>query len=432
MTRYLLGIFLVFLLTTGCNSAFRANSTFIRVSPPVAKYLQHKEVVIHNNDSRKDIYRKVSIEVPRESDSLYRLKFKKIKGETIILEITDSFQNIKNVAIPQSKLRAYPVMLSTTIFPVTGFGLASVEGKRKPVAETIVFLVGFLSVTTDLIAIPLSQPLFPHHSYAVPHEFTLKNIADVTPVYRRNSEDLFEIPKPINPNPSAFLNKNYQKTRRFNAQFNMGYGIPDYTKLSTDDLLKRSSRMKASPWMNGEFNMQTSPKFQWGFYSAASVEPTTKSSVSALQMGFIQQIQPNAQIIFGVGAGLGSFTRLKGNSFTDSINRYNNKILRGDSLLHTTYTFKPDEKHNFMPITLYLQYSHKLHRYVNFNVGLRATKFNSYFDYTKTQVLKNSETIAPGIIALRSQIIGEPQEELTKTKNILYQMQLGFTFTLNP
>ncbi|MEY4710407.1 MAG: hypothetical protein RIS28_1539 [Bacteroidota bacterium] len=92
MTRYLLGIFLVFLLTTGCNSAFRANSTFIRVSPPVAKYLQHKEVVIHNNDSRKDIYRKVSIEVPRESDSLYRLKFKKIKGETIILEITDSFQ----------------------------------------------------------------------------------------------------------------------------------------------------------------------------------------------------------------------------------------------------------------------------------------------------------------------------------------------------
>ena len=49
MTRYLLGIFLVFLLTTGCNSAFRANSTFIRVSPPVAKYLQHKEVVIHNN-----------------------------------------------------------------------------------------------------------------------------------------------------------------------------------------------------------------------------------------------------------------------------------------------------------------------------------------------------------------------------------------------
>jgi hypothetical protein len=398
----------------------------------VAKYLHHKEVVIHNNDSRKNIFRKVSIEVPRESDSLYRLKFKKIKGETLILEITDSSQNIRNIAIPQSKLKAYPVTLSTTIFPVTGFGLASVEGDGKKFAETIVVLVGFLSVTTDLIAVPLSQPLFPHQPWTVPPEFTLKNIADVTPVYRKNSENLFEISKPINPNPSAFLNKNYQKKQRFNAQFSMGYGIPDYRKLSTADLSKRSSRMNASPWMNGEFNIQTSSKFQWGFYTAASMEPTTKSSVSALQMGFINQIQPNAHITFGVGAGLGSFTRLEANSFTDSINRYNNKILRGDSMLHTTYAFKPDEKHNFMPITMYLQYSHKLHRYVNFNVGLRATKFNSYFDYTKTQVLKNSETIAPGIIALRSQMIGEPEEELTKTKNIVYQMQLGFTFTLNP
>jgi hypothetical protein len=398
----------------------------------VAKYLHHKEVVIHNNDSRKNIFRKVSIEVPRESDSLYRLKFKKIKGETLILEITDSSQNIRNIAIPQSKLKAYPVTLSTTIFPVTGFGLASVEGDGKKFAGTIVVLVGFLSVTTDLIAVPLSQPLFPHQSWTVPPEFTLKNIADVTPVYRKNSENLFEISKPINPNPSAFLNKNYQKKQRFNAQFSMGYGIPDYRKLSTADLSKRSSRMNASPWMNGEFNIQTSSKFQWGFYTAASMEPTTKSSVSALQMGFIHQIQPNAHITFGVGAGLGSFTRLEANSFTDSINRYNNKILRGDSMLHTTYAFKPDEKHNFMPITMYLQYSHKLHRYVNFNVGLRATKFNSYFDYTKTQVLKNSETIAPGIIALRSQMIGEPEEELTKTKNIVYQMQLGFTFTLNP
>ena len=432
MTRYLLGIFLVFLLTTSCNSAFRANSTFIRVSPSVAKYLHHKEVVIHNNDSRKNIFRKVSIEVPQESDSLYRLKFKKIKGETLILEITDSSQNIRNIAIPQSKLKAYPVTLSTTIFPVTGFGLASVEGDGKKFAETIVVLVGFLSVTTDLIAVPLSQPLFPHQSWTVPPEFTLKNIADVTPGYRKNSENLFEISKPINPNPSAFLNKNYQKKQRFNAQFSMGYGIPDYRKLSTADLSKRSSRMNASPWMNGEFNIQTSSKFQWGFYTAASMEPTTKSSVSALQMGFIHQIQPNAHITFGVGAGLGSFTRLEANSFTDSINRYNNKILRGDSMLHTTYAFKPDEKHNFMPITMYLQYSHKLHRYVNFNVGLRATKFNSYFDYTKTQVLKNSETIAPDIIALRSQMIGEPEEELTKTKNIVYQMQLGFTFTLNP
>jgi hypothetical protein len=398
----------------------------------VAKYLHHKEVVIHNNDSRKNIFRKVSIEVPRESDSLYRLKFKKIKGETLILEITDSSQNIRNIAIPQSKLKAYPVTLSTTIFPVTGFGLASVEGDGKKFAETIVVLVGLLSVTTDLIAVPLSQPLFPHQPWTVPPEFTLKNIADVTPVYRKNSENLFEISKPINPNPSAFLNKNYQKKQRFNAQFSMGYGIPDYRKLSTADLSKRSSRMNASPWMNGEFNIQTSSKFQWGFYTAASMEPTTKSSVSALQMGFIHQIQPNAHITFGVGAGLGSFTRLEANSFTDSINRYNNKILRGDSMLHTTYAFKPDEKHNFMPITMYLQYSHKLHRYVNFNVGLRATKFNSYFDYTKTQVLKNSETIAPGIIALRSQMIGEPEEELTKTKNIVYQMQLGFTFTLNP
>jgi hypothetical protein len=398
----------------------------------VAKYLHHKEVVIHNNDSRKNIFRKVSIEVPRESDSLYRLKFKKIKGETLILEITDSSQNIRNIAIPQSKLIAYPVTLSTTIFPVTGFGLASVEGDGKKFAETIVVLVGLLSVTTDLIAVPLSQPLFPHQPWTVPPEFTLKNIADVTPVYRKNSENLFEISKPINPNPSAFLNKNYQKKQRFNAQFSMGYGIPDYRKLSTADLSKRSSRMNASPWMNGEFNIQTSSKFQWGFYTAASMEPTTKSSVSALQMGFIHQIQPNAHITFGVGAGLGSFTRLEANSFTDSINRYNNKILRGDSMLHTTYAFKPDEKHNFMPITMYLQYSHKLHRYVNFNVGLRATKFNSYFDYTKTQVLKNSETIAPGIIALRSQMIGEPEEELTKTKNIVYQMQLGFTFTLNP
>jgi len=432
MTRYLLGIFLVFLLTTSCNSAFRANSTFIRVSPSVAKYLHHKEVVIHNNDSRKNIFRKVSIEVPRESDSLYRLKFKKIKGETLILEITDSSQNIRNIAIPQSKLKAYPVTLSTTIFPVTGFGLASVEGDGKKFAETIVVLVGLLSVTTDLIAVPLSQPLFPHQPWTVPPEFTLKNIADVTPVYRKNSENLFEISKPINPNPSAFLNKNYQKKQRFSAQFSMGYGIPDYRKLSTADLSKRSSRMNASPWMNGEFNIQTSSKFQWGFYTAASMEPTTKSSVSALQMGFIHQIQPNAHITFGVGAGLGSFTRLEANSFTDSINRYNNKILRGDSMLHTTYAFKPDEKHNFMPITMYLQYSHKLHRYVNFNVGLRATKFNAYFDYTKTQGLKNSETIAPGIIALRSQMIGEPEEELTKTKNIVYQMQLGFTFTLNP
>jgi hypothetical protein len=398
----------------------------------VAKYLHHKEVVIHNNDSRKNIFRKVSIEVPQESDSLYRLKFKKIKGETLILEITDSSQNIRNIAIPQSKLKAYPVTLSTTIFPVTGFGLASVEGDGKKFAETIVVLVGFLSVTTDLIAVPLSQPLFPHQSWTVPPEFTLKNIADVTPGYRKNSENLFEISKPINPNPSAFLNKNYQKKQRFNAQFSMGYGIPDYRKLSTADLSKRSSRMNASPWMNGEFNIQTSSKFQWGFYTAASMEPTTKSSVSALQMGFIHQIQPNAHITFGVGAGLGSFTRLEANSFTDSINRYNNKILRGDSMLHTTYAFKPDEKHNFMPITMYLQYSHKLHRYVNFNVGLRATKFNSYFDYTKTQVLKNSETIAPDIIALRSQMIGEPEEELTKTKNIVYQMQLGFTFTLNP
>jgi hypothetical protein len=398
----------------------------------VAKYLHHKEVVIHNNDSRKNIFRKVSIEVPRESDSLYRLKFKKIKGETLILEITDSSQNIRNIAIPQSKLKAYPVTLSTTIFPVTGFGLASVEGDGKKFAEAIVVLVGLLSVTTDLIAVPLSQPLFPHQSWTVPPEFTLKNIADVTPVYRKNSENLFEISKPINPNPSAFLNKNYQKKQRFNAQFSMGYGIPDYRKLSTADLSKRSSRMNASPWMNGEFNIQTSSKFQWGFYRAASMEPTTKSSVSALQMGFIHQIQPNSHITFGVGAGLGSFTRLEANSFTDSINRYNNKILRGDSMLHTTYAFKPDEKHNFMPITMYLQYSHKLHRYVNFNVGLRATKFNSYFDYTKTQVLKNSETIAPGIIARRSQMIGEPEEELTKTKNIVYQMQLGFTFTLNP
>ena len=92
------------LLLCSCNSAFRTNKTQIVVSKDVAKYLSTTNMMVHNNSTKRQTHRTVTIR-ETEPDTPYRLTYKKLKGDLVILQITDSNGYMRNLAIPQIKLK---------------------------------------------------------------------------------------------------------------------------------------------------------------------------------------------------------------------------------------------------------------------------------------------------------------------------------------
>ena len=84
------------LILFSCNSAFRAQNTHVVLSKQVAEYLSTKELIVHNNSTEKLITRTATIQ---ETDTLYQLTYNKLKGDAVILQITDDSGKMRNVAL---------------------------------------------------------------------------------------------------------------------------------------------------------------------------------------------------------------------------------------------------------------------------------------------------------------------------------------------
>jgi hypothetical protein len=146
------------ILFFGCNNAYRASYTSISVTKPVADYLSNQTLTIHNNQPNAKT-RKVQIQSPY-TDTFYNLRFKKIAATTIILEISDSTGKIRNVAIPQTKLKAYPIAYTTTFTPaISALLLSSTPESNNPYSVNTAIATGItiFSAANDLIMLPITQ-----------------------------------------------------------------------------------------------------------------------------------------------------------------------------------------------------------------------------------------------------------------------------------
>ncbi len=195
------------LILFSCNSAFRAQNTHVVLSKQVAEYLSTKELIVHNNSTEKLITRTATIQ---ETDTLYQLTYNKLKGDAVILQITDDSGKMRNVAIPQMKLSAYPVLLSSTISPTLTVYALTFPGRNYH-TDYMLLLYNPIAAAIDAFAGRVIFRTRKHARYTVPNTYRIANLTDVTTIDTANNQLLLEIPIPVNPNPTNYLTQDYRK-----------------------------------------------------------------------------------------------------------------------------------------------------------------------------------------------------------------------------
>lgn len=207
MNRILLFAVVIFaLLFCGCNSAFRPSKTQIRISQDVANYLAKTEMVIHDNKIKNQVERPIQLEYLNNDTQQPQLTYKRVKGKIVILQIKDSLGYMRNIAIPQVKLSAYPLLFSTTISPtITYFLLSSPHNQERNFFIAIIYQA--IVINIDAYAGAASMLAKRHARYVVPSSFAINKLSEVVTLDTHNyailggevtAKQLEDIPLPIN------------------------------------------------------------------------------------------------------------------------------------------------------------------------------------------------------------------------------------------
>lgn len=422
----IIAVLLLLMLLGGCNNAFRSNYTSIQLSKPVAEYLSQQTLTIHNNQPRPKT-RKVKV-FQSLGDSIYRAQYRKLMGTTLILEVSDSLGKIRNIAIPQTKLKAYPLALTTTATPLIVGGLLS---QRDPYYDPYYIDITAIGIAaagfaTDAMYTPIAMLLSRNNQYAVPTNFTLNNLEEVALLDTSQHNQLYQITVPVNPNITPFLDADFQRKYKVSMGVAIGYGL---IHRSTSNV--GSPKLPASSWFSMEANVQSQPHFQWGLHHTSTQPSTFNSSITSFQIGYVDNQIKNGELTCGIGLGLGTFKRIKTNNILSTSTFFRDRTLGEDSQVLKTMTFIPGQIYFFAPVSGYIQYNHHIKDQLDFWLGFRFSQIKSSTPYNVTESLLTKEQIAPGIYAERQQNIGSQFRETLHDKNMVFQFNLGLKYKLN-
>lgn len=430
MLRKILFLLTIVILSASCNSAFRSSHTSVRLSQPVAEYLSQQTLVVHNNQNNPQT-RKPKIHAP-VSDSFYHLQYRKLSGTSVILEISDSTGKMRNIAIPQTKLKAFPVSNTTIITPIS---LAAWYSQRDPftsgyLEDVIIVSISVINLANDAIYSPLLRLFNKNNHYAVPKNFTLTNLNDVLTIDTNNKAQLYSIAAPVNPQITPFFDADFQKIQHFFIQGNMGIGL---IHRSTSTPATHNPKLRISPWYTVDFQIQTRNEFAWGFYHLRSLQENIQSTLTSPQIAYVNNHLNKAKLVCGVGVGLGTFKRSFAPDVYQTSTLLNGRTLGADSIVlinkEFLVNFQPDY---FIPISGFVQYEKEIGKSMALTFGLRITQIHSHADYFVRQSLKTTEIVAPGITIDRVQNIGNVDLERYSAQNMLFHFNAGLKIRLNP
>ena len=387
------------LLLFSCNSAFRGQNTHVVLSKTVAEYLSTKELIVHNNSTKKLITRTATIQ---ETDTLYQLTYKKLKGDVVILEITDSSGKMRNVAIPQMKLSAYPVLLSSTISPpLTVYALRFRE--IESYTDVLLIFYNSLAAVIDVYAGTATMRTRKHGRYTVPNTYRIMNLDDVTTIDTANNQLLLEIPIPINPNPTPFLTQKYRKKCQY--AFSLGSSFGTTHETSTTYLYSQTSRVNLpnkidnGVWASASLHFQPKAHLQWGYSLHSNINPNLSVNFLLNDVGFVVPLKKGSLEI-GCGIGFGISRRIRGNSYCDSFDSYKKEPLKTNQLLEESYSFIPSI-HTFVPINGHIQFIYPLKNHFEIAASVNGFRIPSYNLFEKSETVLTKDQITPNIVAYR-------------------------------
>jgi hypothetical protein len=418
-----IAVFGVFLC--GCNSAFRSSKTRIIISKEVANYLSNTQMIVHNNSPKKRIERTVTIE-NSENDTQFQLTYKKLKGNILILQITDSTDQIRNVAIPQIKLSAYPFLISTTVSPSLTYFVLTKEDNTE-LLSMLTVLYHSLAITIDAYAGAGTLLAKRHGRYTVPRTFKLSNVSDVKTIDPSIQSLLLDVPIPINPNPTPYLTQNYKKKWQYIFSISSSYGIAHES--SRKLLEAQTSRVylpnNISPgiWFSAGIHIQPNSHYQWGYSYHSKLDPNFSSKFLINEIGYLIPIK-KGKLEIGGGLGWGMTKRNHENNYTDSFNTYKNKRLSNNTLLEEAYTFIPNFSYSFMPVNGHIQFIYPIKKKLEITASFSYTRIPSYSDFNKTEAILTTEQISPTAIVYKREVI-TLDGVTAKSINQLYSLGLS-------
>ena len=436
MNRILLFAVVIFaLLFCGCNSAFRPSKTQIRISQDVARYLAKTEMVINNNSTKKQIVRNVRIEYLENDTQRPQLTYKRVKGKIVILQIKDSLGYMRNIAIPQVKLSAYPLLFSTTISPtITYFLLSSPHNQEWNFFIAIIYQA--IVINIDAYAGAASMLAKRHARYVVPSSFAINKLSEVVTLDTHNyailggemtAKQLEDIPLPINEHPTPYLSEDFQKKYQFIFTANSVYGLNQ--ALSTKFLNNQESRVTLPNilahgiWNSFGFHIQPSAKYQWGYTYHSKMDPNLSCNYLLNEIGFlIPYKKGNFEI--GGGLGWGMSTRNRDANYVDSFSTFQNKPVGNNRLLEEKYRLIPNVKHHFLPVNGHVQYIYPIKKNIELTASASYSRIPSYSDFFKTETLLTKENITPTITSYKRDELSYQQITI-KTVNQIYSLGLS-------
>jgi len=424
-----IAVFGVFLC--GCNSAYRSSKTRIIISKEVANELSNKQMIVHNNSPKKRIERTVTLE-NSENDTQFQLTYKKLKGNILILQITDSTDQIRNVAIPQVRLAAYPLLISTSVTPTLNFFVLKSQ-YRDNLIDALTIIYNILSASIDSYtgtAVLLAKK---HGRYIVPQSFKLSNVSDVKTIDPSNQSQLLDVPIPINPNPTPYLTQNYKKKWQYIFSIGSSYGLSHESsrKMLESQILLVSqpsrvylpNKIPPGEWYSASILIQPNSHFQWGYSYHSKLDPNLSSNFLLNEIGYLIPIKKGVLNIGG-GLGWGMTKRNHENKYTDSFNTYKNKRLGKDTLLEEAYTFIPNFSYSFMPINGHIQFIYPIRKNLEITASFSYTRIPSYSDFYKTEAILSTEQISPTAVVYKREVI-TLDRVTAKSINQLYSLGLS-------
>lgn len=418
-------LLVIAIFSWGCNNALRSNYTSVRLSQPVAEYLADQQLVVHNNQPKLET-RQAKIHAPL-ADSFYHLQYRKLAGTSLILEVTDSIGRIRNLAIPQTKLSAFPVGLSTTTTPIIIAGILTQRDNSSYSDWTDLAAIGFsiVSLGSDLLAFPLIKLAYPNSHYAVPNNFVIKNVNDVVTLDTSDKNKIFTVTAPVNPDVTPYLNADFQKVTFQYAGLHAGYGLFHRSISQPND-----PKLTAAPWFALEFNIQPRKDFRWGIHNTWTQSNSFKSNVTSMQIAYVDHNLRSGQLICGVGLGLGMSSRTASPNITETSQSLDFRKLGNDSQVIIEKTFIPNQRYFFTPFSGFIQYENHISKSMGYSLCFRMTQIESHADYLTRKTLKTTEIIAPGITAERTQNIGSIDRESYTAKNMVFQFNVGLNIRI--
>jgi hypothetical protein len=424
-----IAVFGVFLC--GCNSAYRSSKTRIIISKEVAHELSNTEMIIHDNKPKKRIERTVTLE-NLENDTQFQLTYKKLKGDILILQIKDSKGQFRNVAIPQVRLAAYPLLISTTVTPTLNFFVLKSQ-YRDNLIDALTVIYNILSTSIDSYtgtAVLLAKR---HRRYIVPQSFKLSNVSDVKTVDSSNQSQLLDVPVPINHNPTPYLTQNYKKKWQYIFSIGSSYGLSHESsrKMLESQILLVSqpsrvylpNKIPPGPWYNASILIQPNSHYQWGYSYHSKLDSNFSSNFLLNEIGYLIPIKKGVLNIGG-GLGWGITKRNHENNYTDSFNTYKNKRLGKDTLLEEAYTFIPNYSYAFMPINAHIQFIYPIKKNLEITASFSCTRIPSYSDFYKTEAILSTEHVSPSAVVYKREVI-TLDRVTAKSINQLYSLGLS-------